>query len=244
MPLISSGSYDSFSAIASGPTATEYGLDDVQSFAVLREVTRPLQPVPLTFAATPHPCGLDLAGVRIGARCRVMMRAIEDPAAPLHVLAWWWDLGGGGPHVVGARDAEEEKRWTLELDAGGNRVAAGPIPLVPPRTLSGGVALRVILWQTPVPASEVTAAVGEAMRHTKLNGVLDLLGGGSTTMHTVGLVREAAAALGGEIAPVLRGLCTDYLDFFEGLYPTAALSDTEWTAEGYDSDLRVRGRAG
>ncbi|MDT8912353.1 hypothetical protein [Amycolatopsis sp. PS_44_ISF1] len=243
MPLISSGAYDRFSATASGPAATEYGLDDVQSFAVLREVTRPLQPVPLSFAATAEPVGLDLTEVHLTSGCRVMLRRVGDPELPLHVLAWWWDLGGGGPHVVGARDAADEPRWSLEVAADGTRTGTTELPLVPPRRLVGGVAVRVILWQTTpaVPAARITGEVEEAMRHTKLNGMLDLLRDRSgTSMHTVGLVREAATALGGEIAPVLRGLCTDYLDFYEGLYPVAELTAREWTVPGFHSGLRIR----
>jgi hypothetical protein len=243
VPLISSGAYDQFSATANGPAAVEYGLDTVQPFAVLREVTRPLQPVPLNFAVTSTPVGLDLADVHLSRQCRVMMRRITDPGLPLHVLAWWWDLGGGGPHVVGARDGAGEERWSLEVDAKGTRSSIADLQLVPPRELVGGVALRVILWQTTpvIPAAQVTEEVEEAMRHTKLTGVLDLLRGLSgTSMHTVSLVREAAAALGGEIAPVLRGLCTDYLDFYEGLYPVAALTQDEWVVSGFHSGLRIR----
>jgi hypothetical protein len=243
VPLISSGAYDRFSAIAGGPAADEYGLDSVQPFAVLREVTRPLQPVPLTFARTATPAGLDLADVRLERQCRVMMRRTTESELPMHVLAWWWDLGGGGPHVVGARDEAEEKQWSLELDADGTRYCHADLPIVPPRELVAGAAVRVVLWQTTpaVPAAQVTEEVEEAMRHTKLNGVLDLLRGlPGTSMHTVGLVREAAAALGGEIAPVLRGLCTDYLDFYEGLFPVAAFAQDEWAVDGFHSGLRIR----
>jgi hypothetical protein len=90
VPLISSDAYDRFSATAGGPAATEYGLDTVPPFAVLREVTRPLQPVPLTFAATGAPVGLDLADVHLSRRCRAMMRRTADPELPMHLLAWWW----------------------------------------------------------------------------------------------------------------------------------------------------------
>lgn len=243
MPLISSGAYDRFSATAGGPAATEYGLDTVQPFAVLREVTRPLQPVPLTFAATGTPVGLDLTDVHLSRQCHAMMRRTADPELPMHLLAWWWDLGGGGPHVVGARDEAEEKLWSLEVDAEGTRSSHADLRIVPPRELVAGVAVRVILWQTTpaIHAAQVTEEVEEAMRHTKLNGMLDLLRGLSgTSMHTVGLVREAAGALGGEIAPVLRGLCTDYLDFYEGLYPVAELTEDEWAVRGFHSGLRIR----
>lgn len=199
--------------------------------------------MPLSFAVTAAPVGLGLADVHLTRQCRVMMRRIADPELPLHVLAWWWDLGGGVPQVVGARDGSEEQRWSLKVDANGTRSSVADLQLVPPRELVGGVALRVILWQTTpaVAAAKVTEEVEEAMRHTKLNGVLDLLRGLSgTSMHTVSLVREAAAALGGEIAPVLRGLCTDYLDFYEGLYPVAALTQDEWLVPGFHSRLRIR----
>jgi hypothetical protein len=245
MPLMSRGGLDLLRATASGPAADEYGLTGPQPFSVLREVTRALQPVPLRHATSHSPLGLTITGLDLTAGSRAMLRRVTDPDVPLHVLGWWWDLSGAAPTVV---PDSAEKEWTIGVSGGARRLDGAELPLVPARAIVGILAVRVILWQSDRGANpvELTGDVREAFRHTRLASVLETLSATPATMMTVVNVREAAAELGREIAPVLRALCTDYVDFFEGYYPVTddPADPTNGNAverfASYHSELRMR----
>ncbi|MFI7099002.1 hypothetical protein ACIBK8_06560 [Streptomyces sp. NPDC050161] len=242
MPLLSRGGFDQFEATASGPAADEYGLSGPQPFTVLREVTRALQPVPLTFAAATEERGVQLTRLKLTPGSRVMLRSVTDPAAPLHILCWSWDLSGDAPLVTPGADADLS-RWTAPLHGSERLLADGPLELVPPRKVVGCRSVRVILWQSGRVAdpATVTGEVREALRHSKLTSVLTALAPGApTTMMTAVGVREAAGELGREIAPVLRALCGDYVDFFEGFYPVAHDSVRSDHVSGFHSELSLR----
>jgi hypothetical protein len=242
MPLFSRGGFDQFEATASGPAADEFGLTGPHPFTVLREVTRALQPVPLKFASAAEHRAITLTRLRVTPGSRVMLRRVTDPNAPLHVLSWSWDLSGEPP-LVGPLPSADLSKWSVPLH-GTDRVLESPLELVPSRRTVGCQSVRVILWQSDkgADAATVTGEVREALRHSRLASVLETLAAGTpTTMITAVGVREAAGELGREIAPVLRALCSDYVDFFEGFYPPAtdAASHTE-DITGFNSELSLR----
>ena len=246
MPLISRGSLDRFTGVARDPQLLEQGLTGPRSFSVFREVTRAMQPVPLRLARSASPPRIELVDIRLDPDSRVMLRQVSAPDRPVYVLGWWWDLAGGGPVVVPPEPGAAE--CALKLDGDGIRRLAHPVTLSEPgRPVVGGLVVRVILWQGEqgTDPARVTAEVAEAMRHSTLGGMLGMLASAAdTTMATVIAVRQAAAALGPEIAPVLRALCTDYIDFFEGFYPAdEAVGDRE-PHEGFQSALAVRTTVG
>lgn len=243
MPLMSRGSFDNVRATASGPAVDEYGLTGPQPLSVLREVTRVLQPVPVRLEISPDPCGLTLTGLCLSAGARVMLRRVADPDLPLRILCWSWDLGGRPPEVGPSVDADP-MLWSVPLGSDGVRRLTGRgLPIVPPRVVVGGLVVRVILWQSErgADAHEVAAETREALRHSRLATMLALLpaDGRTTTMGAVA-VREAADELGREIAPVLRALCTDYLDFFAGCYPVQAGAGEPETITAYASEIALR----
>lgn len=242
MPLISRGSLDHFTAVAKDSAAHDEGLTGPHRFCVFREVTRALQPVPVEFCRSDTPRQLQLTDARLDPGSRVMLRHVADADRPVYVLGWWWDFAGGGPVVVPSEI--DSSNWALSLETGGVRHLPKPLVLAEPgREIVAGLVVRVILWQGE-PGTDprrVTAETVEAMRHSTLAGMLGLLGStADTSVATVIAVRQAAAALGSEIAPVLRALCTDYIDFFEGFYPaTDQVRDAE-ADEGYQSSVTVR----
>jgi hypothetical protein len=241
MPLISRGSLDGFTAVASDSRTLDQGLTGPHAFSVFREVARELQPVPLTFSQSGSPIQLHITGVRLNPGSRVMLRHVADADRPVYLLVWWWDLAGGGPVVVPLLPNAAD--WVLTLGGDGRHLARPLTVVEPGREIVGGLAVRVILWQSEpgTDAGRVTAEVAEAMRHSMLAGMLGILASASgTDMATVIAIRQAAAALGPEIAPVLRALCPDYIDFFEGFYPaTDPVQDGE-SYVGYQSEITVR----
>jgi hypothetical protein len=233
VPLISHGSFDTFTGVTDGPARTEAGVEGPQPFAVLREVTRALQPLPVTFVTTPDPVAAGITGLSLTGGARAMLRGLLDPGADLHVLAWVWDLSGAPPVVLPGEDA---KRWRLSLRDGVRTAADGPLPLWTGRPVVGGLVTRILLWQNG--SGPVAGEVAEAMRHTRLASTLAAVGGtGRTTITSAVMIREAAGALGGELAPVLRALCADYLDLFEGHFPAGA--EPGGTFTGYHSRIGV-----
>ncbi len=246
MPLISHGSLASFSAVASG-AAADAGLAGVLPCAVLREAARSYQPVPLEFAPSQSPLRLAITSLSLAAPVRAMLPRLPERDAPLHVLVWYWDLSGRSPAVVPAGEVDA-KRWQLDLDGTGGRfLAEQALTMLPTSTVVGGLAVRVLLWQagpdlTPVA---LAGAISDAMRHARLTDTLaTVAGSGSRTVTAVSMVAEAAAALGPEVAPTLRLLCPDYLDFFEGFFPAAGLVGGVQAFHGYHSGLSLSWDAG
>ncbi|MGD9483091.1 hypothetical protein WDH52_07480 [Streptomyces sp. TRM70308] len=242
MPLISRSAFDHFEATAAGPAADDYGLTGRQPFTVLREVTRALQPVPLRFARAERPRGVTLTGLRLAPDSSVLLRRVSDPDTPLHVLSWSWDLSGDPP-LVGPAAGADPARWTVPWDGAQRRLdPAAPLVLVPPRRVVGCQSVRVILWQSHRGADPgtVTEEVVAALRHSKLAATLATLASDAeTTMMTAVGVREAAGELGREVAPVLRALCSDYVDFFEGFFPVTDGADRTERFTGYHSELTL-----
>jgi hypothetical protein len=242
VPLLSRGAFERFEATPSGPAADEYGLTGRQPFAVLREVTRELQPVPLKLAGTAEERPVLLGELKLTMGSRVMLRRIADPGTPLHILGWSWDLSGDPPLVAPGPDADLS-RWRAPLTDGERRLVDGPLELVPPRRVVGCQSVRIILWQSDQGAdpAAVTAEVRAALRHSRLACLLDTLAAGApTTTMTAVCVREAAGELGREIAPVLRALCSDYVDFFEGFYPVVDDTVRFDHFAGFHSELSLR----
>lgn len=242
MPLISRGAFDEFEATARGPAADEYGLTGPQPFTVLREITRELQPVPLMFTADTEAHGVTLTDLRLAMGSRVMLRRVADAEAPLNILCWSWDLSSRGLQVNPQPDADRA-HWTLPLHGSERRPAKAPLELVMPHKVVGCRSVRVILWQSDkdTDQGEVTHEVREALRHSRLASALSALSSGApTTMMTAVGVREAAGELGREIAPVLRALCSDYVDFFEGFYPVVNGAVRTDRVTGFQSELSLR----
>ncbi|MFE0377452.1 hypothetical protein ACFW1M_18100 [Streptomyces inhibens] len=242
MPLLSRGAFEQFEATPSGPAADEYGLTGNQPFTVLREVTRGLQPVPLKFAISAEARGISLTRLVLTMGSRVMLRRVADASAPLHILCWSWDLSGEPPLVHPAPDADPA-RWEVSLRGDERRLDEDPLELVPPRRIVGCQSVRIILWQSDRGAdpAAVTGDVREALRHSRLASTLATLSpDAQATMMTAVGVREAAGELGREIAPVLRALCTDYVDLFEGFYPVVDDVVRSDHLAGFHSELSLR----
>lgn len=159
----------------------------------------------------------------------------------------------GGAWVVVAPDTTmtehvrtDAEGWTIGLSENARRLGETELPLVLPRPVVGILAVRVILWQSDRGADPValTQDIRDAFGHTRLSSVLSTLTSSPATMMTVANVRDAAGELGREIAPVLRALSTDYVDFFEGFYPAinCAADEMSVTEEftGYHSQLLLR----
>lgn len=246
MPLISHGSLTAFSAIASGAAATDAGLTGVLPCAVLREAARAYQPVPLAFAPSPSPLRLELTELGLAPPVRAMMPRLSDRDAPLHVLAWYWDLSGQSPTVVPVGEIDA-KRWQLDLDhAGGRVLAERALTIHPTSTVVGGLAVRILLWQAgpELAPSALVAAISDALHHARLADTLATVAASTRrTVTAVSMVAEAAAALGPEVAPTLRLLCPDYLDFFEGFFPAADLVEGVREFRGYHSGLSLAWQA-
>ncbi|GIE99535.1 hypothetical protein [Paractinoplanes rishiriensis] len=200
-----------------------------------------MQPVPVSFPASGDPVEVAIDELTLEPDSRCMVRRVLDPEADVQVLAWCWDLSGRPP-VVRPDDPHGGGAWRLAL-AGPSRTTKAPLPLWHAPVV-GGLVVRVIVWEGRHP--DLAAEIAEAMRHSALTAALAAVAPPApTTVMSAMAVRGAAAALGTDIAPVLRALCPDYLDFFEAYLPaTAAPGEQQHRVLHGGLTIRVRPAAG
>jgi len=120
----------------------------------------------------------------------------------------------------------------IPVKAGQIREFAGMgLPLFPPRIVHGGIHFRIQLWESDKDKRDFGETLGKVVDTIKESEVNKLLKGISLVTGISGatatLAVEAATQLGSLVSKVLKENSDDYVDFFEGTYP----SGLEWNTE-------------
>lgn len=188
--------------------------------------------------------GLALKSLRLGDGFGSLLARIFDPSHHVFFVAWGWDLSGAPPFEYPGLGVAQDT-VIIPLKAGTMRefLGAGAL-LFPARQLTGGLAVRIMVWESDKAARDFGAKmtkVSEALRKSALTNVLSGISlATGVTGATVTLAANAAIELAGIVGNVLKEDGDNYVDFYEGYYP----AEHPWTAgdevhTGSASEIRL-----
>lgn len=245
MALIQHGSFEAFSAKVAAPAqAGRPALGTLRTLAHVREATRVVQPVSLEFDVSTGPRGLALKSLKLTQGFEGFLQNLFNPTNEVYFLAWSWDLSGV-PVVEYPGTVANASTCIIPLRVGQVREFLGAgIALFPARTVTAGLATRILLWESDQGARDFGKAMSEVantIKASELNNLLSLISPATgATAATVSLVKGAAIKLADAIGKILQANSDDYVDVYEGYYPASE----SWTSgdemyQGHASEISL-----
>jgi hypothetical protein len=163
----------------------------------------------------------------------------------IYFLAWAWDFSGNPPVIYPLQGVPVEQ-IRIPLQAGKMRNFIGEgILLFPARKIAGGLALRMNMWESDKDIREMGKAIAEisdTIKQSKLTNLLtmcSLVGG--VPFITADMIMAASLELANAIGMILKANSDDYVDFFEGYYPTSGdWAPGEETYQGLGCEIALR----
>ena len=173
--------------------------------------------------------GLALKNLRLTEGFEGFFRRLFDPTHAVYFVAWGWDFSGIPPFEYPGIGASPES-VVIPLKVGKTREFLGAgIPLFPVRNVSGGLAVRIMLWESDKGDRDFgkkLADVSSAIKTSSLTSVLSAVSLASgVTGATVALAANAALELSSVVGTLLKANGDDYVDLYEGYYP----AEQAWT---------------
>jgi hypothetical protein len=201
---------------------------NIRNLSEAVEFTRAFQPLPITLGVSTTPRGLALHSLKLtkGFEGFLQKVFIHKKENNVYFLAWSWDLSGA-PVVEYPGGGGPSKSCIIPLTVGAVRefLGAGTV-LFPARPVTAGLATRIMLWESDQEDREfgkTLTTVAHAIKASTLNSVLSLIATGlGTAVAGVTLVKDAALELADIVGKILQASGDDYVDFYEGYYPTSA----------------------
>jgi hypothetical protein len=245
MAIIKHGSFEEFSAtVTTQAQRAQSALAGLKTFSVLLEATRSVQPVPVQFAVSNSPRGLALKSVKLTQGFDGFLQKLFNRKNEVYFVSWVWDFSGNPPLQYPGLGATPQS-CIIPLKVGQVREFLGAgIVLFPARTVTAGLAVRMMLWESDQGTRNFGKAMTEVANTIQTSGLTNLLFLVTTATGVTGAVITAAAAAAGELAKaigaILQANSDDYVDFYEGYYPAA----DPWTTgdevhQGYASEIAL-----
>lgn len=205
-------------------------LKNISTISELNEISRVIPGESFQFATSEEPRGVALKSVELTKNFDTFLRGIFNPANEIYFVAWAWDLSGEAVYQYPGEGFNAQD-LVFKIKAGSIREFIGQgINLFPKREVTGGIALRIQIWESDEEIRQfgkVLSEVADSIQKSKLNNLLSLIASGlGAPGATVSLVKDAALELAGIISTILKANSNDYVDFFEGYYA----ADQQWTA--------------
>jgi hypothetical protein len=218
-------------AVQAKASALEHrpALKGIKTFNEMVEASRDLAPGTFELITSTDARGVYLKGIKLLEGFEGFLQRIFKKTNDIYFVAWAWDLSGE-PITQYPGERASPKDVLIPLKVGKVREFIGSgILLFPKRKVTGGIALRIQLWESDMKSRElgsVLADTADAISKSDLNNLLGLISTATgVTGATINLVKNAAIELTKSIGTILKTNGDDYVDFFEGYYP----ADMIWT---------------
>jgi hypothetical protein len=226
MAIITRGSLAEFSIT---PTDRAYkslpAADEVDNFGVLAEVAHEVPADVYEFDVSPESRGLALARLHLDKGFQNFLSRLFRTTSDVYFLAWCWDLSGAQTWVYPGGGADSAS-VLIPMKGGDVREFIGKgVLLFPARPVTAGLAVRIQIWESAKNTRDfgnTLSSVANVIQKSQLNSLLTLIGAvGGVATATVALVEQAALELAKAVGDVLKGSSDDYVDFYEGYFPSA-----------------------
>ena len=227
MAIITQGSISDFSVeMIPGRPAQIYGLEEVDTFGVLAEVSNTVTSDTFRYAVSAEARGLALSSIRLEREFQGFLKRLLKKTSDIYFVAWCWDLSGQPVATYPAAGAAAET-CLIPLRGGQLRefIGAGTV-LFDARPVTAGLGVRLQVWESKKSKRDfgkVLAEVSEKIQQSDLNSLLNLIGAVvSVPTATISVIEQAALELGKTVGTVLQALSDDYVDFYEGYFPASS----------------------
>jgi len=229
MALIKVGSINSFAVTAKEAITKEKNfLSGIRTFADLSEVSRKIAPNSFDLITSANQRGIGIKSITLTEGFRGFLGNLFDATNKVYFVAWAWDLSGESVNLYPGSGVEANE-VLIPLKVGKLREFIGSgINLFPKRKIKGGIAVRIQIWESDQDIrtfGKVMADTADAIQKSELNNLLSLISiATGVTGATITLIKDASIELAKVIGTILQSNGDDYVDFFEGYYP----SDQQW----------------
>jgi len=245
MAIIPYGSFGKLSAtVTAQKRKARSTLAGLQTFSLLLEATRAVQPVSVEFVVADSPRGLALKSIKLTQGFEGFLQKVFNPTDEVYFVSWVWDFSGNPPLQYPGLGATPQS-CIIQLKVGQVREFLGAgIVLFPARTVSAGLAVRIMLWESDQGTRNFGKAMTEVANTIQASGLTNLLSLVAMATGVTGATITAAAAATDEltkaIGAILQANSDDYVDFYEGYYPAI----DSWTAgdevhQGHASEITL-----
>lgn len=228
MALIKAGSIDQFAVTAAESKVKAFPfLEKITTFAELREVTRTTLPDSFEYTQSVEARGLSLKSLKLTEGFNGFLGNVFSSKNNVYIVAWAWDLSGQ-PICQYPGEKFDVKSVVIPLKVGNLREFIGEgINLFPKRKITGGIAIRIQLWESDEDTrklGKVMEETSDAIKKSTLSSLISAIALTGLSGATITLIKDASLELAKVIGIILGSNGDDYVDFFEGYYP----SDCKW----------------
>lgn len=245
MALIQVGNFHDLSVSARPAAAEEApGLEQVDSFGVLSQVTREAPADSFEFYRSPEARGLALQGLRLEKGFQGLIKRVFNATSDVYFLAWCWDFSGQQPLFYPGAEAAAGSAL-IPIKGGELREFVGSgVVLFPARNVTAGLALRLQLWESKRGTrdfGQTMSSVAQTIQRSQLNALLSVIAvAAGVTTATIDLTFKASLELASVIGKILQATSDDYVDYYEGYFPArGAWSPQRQSWRGHMSEITL-----
>jgi hypothetical protein len=230
MALIKKGSLNDFAVKANYKIASSIPeLKGITTLAAAGEVRRDLEEKKDTFEliTSKDKRGISIKNLMLKKGFEGFLENIFDKDNEIYFVAWAWDFSGVPVEMYpGANFNPNDVLIKLRAGKVTEFMGSG-INLFSKRKVKGGIAVRIQIWENDSDvrdAGETMVKLADTIENSKLNTVLSTIGKLGIQAATISLVKDAALELTKVVGKILESNKNDYVDFYEGYFP----SDEVW----------------
>jgi hypothetical protein len=243
MSLIKNGSLLDFSVKAKEHVLSKNPiLKQINTVKTLSEVSRTVENNSFEYTPSAEPRGIALKTLELTEGFEGFLCNLFNATNEVYFIAWAWDLSGKPVNQYPGKDTNPED-VIIKMKVGNIRNFMGEgINLFPKRSVSGGIALRIQLWESDIKErrfGKILTETADTIQKSQLNNLITLIANSSGISGvTITAIKEASLELAKLIGTILKANSDDYLDFYEGYFA----ADSSWNIgehkyEGLSSNI-------
>jgi hypothetical protein len=244
MALIKAGSFGDLSLTPAAAAQMDPEVQAIESFSVLTDAEEEAPAESLELAVSAEPRGLALKRLHLDAGFQGLIKRVFQASSNIYFLAWGWDLSGqqiqGTSSVFfypGSFSGGQPSLIPIKGDEEREFLGAGAL-LYPQRKVTAGLAVRLQIWESRKDTrnfGETLEKVATEIQRSKLNNLLALLSAATGVPGaTIAMVEGASLELAKVVGTILKNRSDDYLDYYEGYFPSSepwAPPEQSWSAQ-------------